>query len=107
MTEYVVCPQCRGTGYGDGLGDVTEMLHEDPDFAEDYRAGLYNRGCEECGGLRVVPQCEYCVEPVQRRKAYFDPFVTCWDHMDPDLRAELEDAYEGDAIQAAEIRAGA
>jgi hypothetical protein len=52
--KYEVCGACRGTGTQlcEGLrgADVTEDLREDPDFAEDYRAGVYDVQCERCGG---------------------------------------------------------
>jgi hypothetical protein len=103
-TRFAVCPVCRGTGYGDHLGDVTEMIREDPDFADDYRAGHYNTGCERCGGLRVVPACERCDAPVQEGTYYLEliapgdpddviagnvPFAVCYDHLNDEDRQHL------------------
>ena len=57
--RYVVCDNCRGKGTTvnpsvDGHGLSREDLDEDPDFAEDYFAGVYDVTCPECNGLRVV-----------------------------------------------------
>lgn len=57
-----VCPTCDGKGKSlpESLsGDVTEMVNEDPDFAEDYFSGAYDRVCRQCDGLRVVEGFNY------------------------------------------------
>lgn len=56
-----VCPGCRGRGAHvnravDGHGLTAEDFAEDPDFAEDYRRGVYDVTCEACDGRRVVPE---------------------------------------------------
>jgi hypothetical protein len=54
-TTKEVCPSCRGEGKSTRyLGDVTEMCREDPDFAEDYWRGFYDRTCDECQGRNVI-----------------------------------------------------
>jgi len=118
IETFAVCPECRGTGYGDGLGDVTEMIREDPDFADDYRAGAYNTGCRRCGGQRVVPACR-CGQPVQEGHTYVpilddegereerQPYRDCYDHLPADQRDELHDQWQIDAESAAERRMGA
>ena len=54
--RFELCPCCEGRGTSSGyLGAFTrEELYDDPDFAEDYLAGRYDRPCQECQGLRVV-----------------------------------------------------
>ncbi len=56
--KYEVCETCHGEGKHshcvDGNGISREEFDEDPDFAESYFAGHYDRQCEECNGKRVV-----------------------------------------------------
>jgi hypothetical protein len=53
--EKELCPQCRGRGTSTAyLGDVTDLVHEDPDFFEDYMGGMYDRQCETCRGNNVI-----------------------------------------------------
>lgn len=57
--KYEVCDCCGGKGTRCNLGAMTgseyhEICHEDPDFPEDYKSGMYDVRCEECKGLRVV-----------------------------------------------------
>lgn len=54
-----VCPRCHGNGThvnpgvdGNGLDPYDPDLDED--FWDDYRSGVYNVTCEECGGRNVV-----------------------------------------------------
>lgn len=53
-----VCGRCRGRGVHDhpafSNGISMEEFHDDPDFFDDYRAGVYDVPCEECGGANVV-----------------------------------------------------
>lgn len=56
-TRYEVCPSCQGRGTSCaylGSWTASEWAREDDEFKEDYLAGLYDRACEECGGLRVI-----------------------------------------------------
>jgi hypothetical protein len=55
--RYEVCGRCGGTGVVDCFpgGVPEEFFHEDPDFADDYYGGMYDKSCTECDGLRVVP----------------------------------------------------
>lgn len=54
--RYVICGQCEGHGRSSAyLGAFTgDQMREDPDFADDYRAGVYDRSCETCGGSGKV-----------------------------------------------------
>jgi hypothetical protein len=59
--KYQVCPVCDGEGKTvnpdiDSHGLTREDFDEDPDFAEDYRSGLYDITCRACSGQRVVTQ---------------------------------------------------
>jgi len=58
-TEWAICSRCRGNGTSTAyLGDVTEWLREDPDAAEDYFGGMYDKPCDECSGtgkVRTLP----------------------------------------------------
>src|SRR5262249_27117151 len=63
--HYEVCGACDGRGTTtrhiecDGGGftgsEWAEMCDGDPDFAEDYFSGRYDRDCPDCDGRRVVP----------------------------------------------------
>lgn len=49
---WEICGRCEGHGTSSAyLGAFTgEQLRDDPEFAEDYFAGRYDRPCEKCGG---------------------------------------------------------
>ena len=58
--EWEVCESCGGRGVYvnpniDAHGLSREDFDEDPDFADDYRSGVYDVRCGECRGERVVP----------------------------------------------------
>ena len=60
---WEVCPTCEGEGKHvnrnvDGHGITAEEFADDPDFAEDYFAGVYDVTCEECKGRRVVKELD-------------------------------------------------
>lgn len=56
--HWVICGACGGEGkelYGSLKGaDVTNMIAEDPEFGEAYRAGRYDVPCSCCNGLGKV-----------------------------------------------------
>lgn len=54
--KWVICGTCRGHGKSSAyLGAFTgDQMREDPDFAEEYMAGGYDRTCDECGGSGKV-----------------------------------------------------
>lgn len=57
-TRFEVCPSCQGHGTSSaylGAWTASEWAQEDDEFKEDYLAGRYDRPCETCDGLRVVP----------------------------------------------------
>lgn len=58
-TRWVVCPVCAGKGSHvnpaiDGHGLTAEDFDQDPDFAEDYAAGVYDQTCNKCLGRTTV-----------------------------------------------------
>jgi|HubBroStandDraft_3_1064219.scaffolds.fasta_scaffold181248_2 hypothetical protein len=58
-TTWAVCPVCEGDGTHvnpaiDCGGLSAEDFDEDPDFAEDYRSGVYDVTCGHCGGRTTV-----------------------------------------------------
>lgn len=59
-TKFEVCPQCEGKGkssayLGAFSGRRLEEMRDDPEWCEDYFGGRFDRPCETCKGLRVVP----------------------------------------------------
>lgn len=54
--KWVICGTCRGEGKSSAyLGAFTaDQMAEDPDFADEYMAGGYDRTCDECGGRGSV-----------------------------------------------------
>lgn len=63
-----ICPTCHGEGVSVAyLGAYTaedreEMGEEWYQFADDVRAGLYDRPCHECDGTNVVDVHEHSCE---------------------------------------------
>lgn len=58
-SKFEVCPKCEGNGKFvnpsiDSHGISAQEFAEDPDFAEQYFSGVFDKTCDECGGLRVV-----------------------------------------------------
>ena len=60
-SERIVCPTCNGGGTQDIFenGVPSRYFEEDPDFADDYRSGMYDKLCEECKGRNVVDVIDY------------------------------------------------
>ena len=63
---WAICSHCRGDGKSSAyLGAFSrEDFNEDPDFAEAYMNGEYDRMCDECKGsgkvqLIDVSRCTY------------------------------------------------
>jgi len=54
-----VCHRCEGRGVHDheafSNGISQDEFREDPDFFDDYRAGVYSVPCSVCRGQNVVP----------------------------------------------------
>jgi len=55
---WAICSRCDGHGKSSAyLGAFTgEQMREDPEFARDYMAGVYDRACDCCGGAGKVKE---------------------------------------------------
>lgn len=96
-TTWVVCDVCNGAGSHvnpaiDAHGISAEEFAEDPDFAEDYAAGVYDQPCNKCKGRTTVRAVNLDALSDEDRVAY---------------QEQLDDAADYDAMVRAEIRAGA
>lgn len=86
--HYVVCDDCDGQGVTtrhiepDGGGftssEWAEACADDPDFAENYFSGMYDRRCPACDGMRVVPEPTDDIDP-RVRKALDHTLRVIWD----------------------------
>lgn len=68
--RWEICSHCRGDGKTSAyLGAFSrEDFDADPDFAEDYVSGVYDRPCDDCGGTgRVLVIDEDALSTRQRR----------------------------------------
>ena len=57
--KWVACPVCDGKGTHvnpsiDCCGITAEDFDEDPDFREDYMAGVYEQTCNRCNGRTTI-----------------------------------------------------
>jgi hypothetical protein len=91
--RFAVCHVCQGRGNYvnpaiDSHGLTRDDFDADPDFYEDYRAGVYNIRCEGCEGRATIP--------VPTNETHILA-----------LRATAEGIDEVDAIYEAERRMGA
>jgi RecJ-like exonuclease len=70
--KWCICPHCEGNGTSSAyLGAFTgEQLRDDPEFAEDYIAGHYDRACDTCGGSGKVKVVDARRTPKADLKAY-------------------------------------
>lgn len=71
--HYEVCYRCRGAGKHvnpsiDGHGISREEFDMDPEFEENYFAGVYDVVCDECNGLRVVAVIDKTLPPELQAK---------------------------------------
>lgn len=69
---WVICQACEGNGMSSAyMGDVTNWLAEaDPDEAESYFAGEYDKPCECCGGSGKVQVANYEKMTAEQTAAY-------------------------------------
>lgn len=76
-TVWAVCPTCNGEGKHtnpsiDCGGLTREDFDEDPDFADEYKAGRYDVTCYGCKGRRVVKVVDESAMTPEQRKLYED-----------------------------------
>lgn len=69
--KWEICGRCDGHGASSGyLGAITrEELYDDPEFAEDYMAGHYDRPCEFCSAGKVKT-VDWGRMPPEHQEAY-------------------------------------
>lgn len=93
VTKWEVCSACQGEGSTSAhLGTFTagDPWLQDDQFMADYRDGKFDEPCPSCKGrttVRVIDRKRSDAEAVKQVDSY------------------LAEAYESDAIQAAEMRA--
>lgn len=86
-SKRIVCPYCGGGGTRDVFPNgVPSEYFDEPDFAEDYRSGMYDRLCDECHGNNVLDVIDY-------------------DALDEETRAKVEWHEEQQAAYQAEVDA--
>lgn len=86
--RYDVCPTCDGHGVKCTIGAMTgsgygESCYEDPQFAEDYRNGVYDAPCPECKGRRIITVVKEEDIPQHLKKRYEA-------HLADELEADME-----------------
>jgi len=75
-TRWAICGLCEGHGLSSAhLGSFTASEFQsacdcDPNFAEDYRSGAYDRRCENCGGSGKVVVVDLDKLTSEHRKQY-------------------------------------
>lgn len=78
-TRFEVCPTCRGNGKhvnrnidDNGItgSEWAELCAEDEDFADNYMSGMYDVTCEECNGIRVIPEIDVESLSEDQKKLY-------------------------------------
>lgn len=88
-TRWEICPDCRGEGARAFGGEAftgsewAEACHDDPDFAEDYMRGTYDRTCDDCGGSGKIKVVDHDRLTPEQAKA--------WDEQCQDLREMREE----------------
>jgi RecJ-like exonuclease len=69
--RWEICDRCNGEGKSSAhLGAFTgDQMREDPDFAEDYMNGMYDKSCHVCSGTGKVKEIirGSCTTPEQKR----------------------------------------
>ena len=103
-SKVEVCDRCNGEGKhtnptidGNGItaSEMDEYCHDEPDFRENYFAGVYDITCEECKGLRVV------------RVIDWETFEATMPEIAAAHSADLEDQHNSYLENQAELRMGA
>lgn len=97
--KYELCDLCLGKGEHvnpsvDSNGLSQEDFDEDPDFEENYHAGMYDIICLQCNGKRVVPIPDADAVPPELKEK-FDLF-----------EQQIFDAIEAAELELHEARMG-
>ena len=73
-TRWAICPCCDGEGQSSAhLGSFTQSdIDQDPDFFADYKAGAYDRACDECNGSGKVKEVAIECLTEEQREQYDD-----------------------------------
>ena len=54
-TKWEICPECAGNGGTSAyMGDVTDDVLRDPDWADEYFRGTFDRACKPCRGTGKI-----------------------------------------------------
>lgn len=104
--RWIICEACDGNatttrhiecdGGGFTASEWAEACGDDPDFADDYFSGRYDRPCDDCRGLGRIQVIDEEAVTGWREKILLKAY---W--------AQERDNREIDAMQAAERRMGA
>lgn len=104
--RWVICSSCEGNavttrhiecdGGGFTASEWEDICHDDEDFAEKYFGGHHDRPCPDCDGLGRVQVIDEDAVTGWRERILLDAYYQ-----------QQLDSREIDAIQAAEMRAGA
>ena len=96
-TRWAICPDCQGEGARACGGQAftasewNEACHDDPDFAEEYMNGTYDRTCEDCGGSGKIKMVDEDLLSQEQRDAW---------------EKQCQEDYDMAAERAAEMRMG-
>ena len=61
MSDFIVCPECRGHGTTDNRnfnGFTSADMEDFDDFHSEYASGMYSVPCDLCKGRRVTTESE-------------------------------------------------
>ena len=95
--HWAVCDVCHGKGTHvnpsiDCNGISPEAFDEDPDFAENYRSGMYDQPCNCCNGRTTIQAIDWDALTSEQRTLY---------------EQQLKDEADDRACYLAEMRVGA
>lgn len=87
--HWAICDRCNGEGKSSAhLGAFTgEQMREDPEFAEDYMSGVYDKPCHVCSGTGKV-------QIVDRDRCKSEEQLAALKHMDDKAEWEAESRAE-------------
>jgi hypothetical protein len=83
--KSIPCPRCPDGTVDCFEGRVTDDMREDPDFAEDYKAGKYSKPCPECNGTRKILEPDEAKMTDEQKRLYEE--VQDYERFDAQCRA--------------------